>query len=388
MTTVRRRYRSFVVGLVGITFASPWSASAAQATRQPPARTARLVLEIGEDMGGDEYTFSRLTRVAAARGGRIYALDMADKTVKVYDPSGKFLRAIGREGQGPGEFNAPAELRLDDSTLTVTDFMQRRASTFTLDGTHLRTRSFPSLANGEFINTVLEVRGGALLGISSVGASSGPGPVPQNRSYVHVTVHRPPTPHVDTLASIRSTVVTWYHARGFGVFESGFGDGGAWALAGDSLLAVVDGYTGAVRWFAFDGRGVHLVRSGSLGQRGRPVTPQDMAGIETRWRERYKKSDLAKAEVKFSGAPTHWSVATRAVLGDDGALWVGGPPSGAMPSGRTAVWSVFAPGATTPYPVALPADFTLTAVRAGRAYGYAQSDLDAPVVRVYELERR
>jgi len=40
-------------------------------------------------------------------GGRIYILDSEESQVKVFDFTGKFIRAIGRRGKGPGEFSRP-----------------------------------------------------------------------------------------------------------------------------------------------------------------------------------------------------------------------------------------------------------------------------------------
>ncbi|MGD2246749.1 MAG: 6-bladed beta-propeller [Candidatus Aminicenantes bacterium] len=43
------------------------------------------------------------SQVEEGPDGNIYVYDMADSTIKVYSPDGKYLRRIGGQGQGPGE---------------------------------------------------------------------------------------------------------------------------------------------------------------------------------------------------------------------------------------------------------------------------------------------
>jgi len=61
-------------------------------------------------------------------GGRIYILDSDECQVKVFDFTGKFVRAIGRRGKGPGEFNRPEGLFIDQSSklIGVADTGNRR----------------------------------------------------------------------------------------------------------------------------------------------------------------------------------------------------------------------------------------------------------------------
>jgi hypothetical protein len=70
--------------------------------------------------------------------GNIYIEDGSDMTIKVFDAQGKYLRAIGRKGNGPGEFGQIADLAvLPDGRLLVTDFETRRTSFFNPEGQFL-----------------------------------------------------------------------------------------------------------------------------------------------------------------------------------------------------------------------------------------------------------
>ncbi len=63
----------------------------------------------GFDAGEDEF-FGVIGDVMVDAQNNFYVLDSQLSEVKVYDPSGAWLRTIGREGEGPGEFRRPVDL--------------------------------------------------------------------------------------------------------------------------------------------------------------------------------------------------------------------------------------------------------------------------------------
>ena len=68
-----------------------------------PARKIEFVrdLVIGDDDADGAAIFSRITDVAVDSRGRII---IADHVVRMFDSDGVFVRAIGSEGEGPGEY--------------------------------------------------------------------------------------------------------------------------------------------------------------------------------------------------------------------------------------------------------------------------------------------
>lgn len=65
----------------------------------------------------------------------ILALDPKGCQLLVFDEKGRFLRRIGRQGQGPGEFGLPMTMCLDPAGhIHVADSHMRRINTFTDDG--------------------------------------------------------------------------------------------------------------------------------------------------------------------------------------------------------------------------------------------------------------
>ena len=95
-----------------------------------------LVDELTIGRGADDNSrFAELRSVQADSEGCLYALDGRDCLIKVFDPEGRFLRTIGKKGQGPGEFSAPSRIILTlHDEIAVLDVGNRRLSFFNRDG--------------------------------------------------------------------------------------------------------------------------------------------------------------------------------------------------------------------------------------------------------------
>jgi hypothetical protein len=74
--------------------------------------------------------------------GRIVVPDFS--RLMFYDQTGRFLRAVGRRGQGPGEFTQIREIcQLQGDTLLVVDYSDGRVTVWTPQGEHVRTYPRP-----------------------------------------------------------------------------------------------------------------------------------------------------------------------------------------------------------------------------------------------------
>ncbi len=69
--------------------------------------------------------------------GFVYVVDTKPTVIKVFDDSGRFVRTIGREGAGPGEFRM-ALIAVRAGRLLVHDPMASRVSLFDTSGTFVR----------------------------------------------------------------------------------------------------------------------------------------------------------------------------------------------------------------------------------------------------------
>ncbi len=86
-----------------------------------------ITFDLEEDLsiGNEEdenYMFYRASLGAVDSDGNILVLDRGNFRIQKYDRNGKYLKSIGRQGQGPGEFERPDTLYLDsDDNLYVED---------------------------------------------------------------------------------------------------------------------------------------------------------------------------------------------------------------------------------------------------------------------------
>jgi len=93
-------------------------------------------------------------RLAVDAQGNTYIEDDSDMAIKVFDQAGKFLRAIGRKGAGPGEFTVIGDIiPLPDGKLLVTDFQARRTSFFGSEGQFLGSLQWKKNFLGTYLAT-------------------------------------------------------------------------------------------------------------------------------------------------------------------------------------------------------------------------------------------
>jgi len=109
----------------------------------PPKGTpTKLVLEELYSVGGGdkpEESFADISALDVRKDGTVYVLDMKDSRVKVFDAQGKFVRAFGKAGQGPGELNQPVGILITpENEVLVEDALNQRLAIFSLEGTFIR----------------------------------------------------------------------------------------------------------------------------------------------------------------------------------------------------------------------------------------------------------
>jgi len=99
-------------------------------------------LSIGEAEGGEEYMFSQIRGIAVDDEERIYVADRKESHIKVFDKTGKYLRTVGRKGQGPGEIGGPRSVSItSENEIMVPDLFIRRLAFFTLEGEFIKNIS-------------------------------------------------------------------------------------------------------------------------------------------------------------------------------------------------------------------------------------------------------
>ncbi len=101
---------------------------------------AQLTEEIscGEESGPPQGVLNNPSKIRVDAQGNIYVLDVGDVNIKVYDPAGRFVRAIGRKGQGPGEFGFLSDFDLmSKERIAAFDTLLARVSILTVEGRYL-----------------------------------------------------------------------------------------------------------------------------------------------------------------------------------------------------------------------------------------------------------
>ena len=86
--------------------------------------TARLVeeLRIGAPDGPAELSFASVNELTVGPDGSVHLYDEQASAVRSFDSTGAFLRTIGREGEGPGEFSGLRALQaLPDGRVALLD---------------------------------------------------------------------------------------------------------------------------------------------------------------------------------------------------------------------------------------------------------------------------
>jgi len=71
-------------------------------------------LSIGNEKD-ENYMFYRVRDIEVDEQGNIFVADMSNHRIQKFDKYGKYLHTIGRKGQGPGEFERPWKVRVDNN---------------------------------------------------------------------------------------------------------------------------------------------------------------------------------------------------------------------------------------------------------------------------------
>lgn len=73
--------------------------------------------------------------VRVGKGGSVFVLDLGDTCIRMFNAQGKFVRQIGRKGQGPGEYDMPISFDIGAADeIFVFDGANLRATRFDKEG--------------------------------------------------------------------------------------------------------------------------------------------------------------------------------------------------------------------------------------------------------------
>ena len=96
---------------------------------QYPDRTVEFLEEVTFGSEEDEVLLGNPAYFSVRSNGNVYIGDFSEKNIKVYNSEGDYIKTVGKEGQGPGEFQTSPILRfLEDGRMLALDMISRRCS--------------------------------------------------------------------------------------------------------------------------------------------------------------------------------------------------------------------------------------------------------------------
>ena len=114
-----------------------------------------LAFSIGREEGEDWELLAGVRQVAFDRNENLYVLDSNNQRVLVFDPNGRFLRQIGKKGEGPGELMSPLGMTVTPADEVIVSDLGRQAySIFKTDGTFVRNVTLETTDFGAFSSQI------------------------------------------------------------------------------------------------------------------------------------------------------------------------------------------------------------------------------------------
>lgn len=155
----------------------------------------RFVPEITIDDSSlpEDYVFVGFGSLAVDTDGNVYYLDSQANNIKKFNASGAFLKVIGREGYGPGEFNHPSRLTCSKDRIIVWEMMNMRFSLLTLDGEFIKSVRHSSIEEGNVMRFRALPDGKILLELEKIYRD------PKKPQDISIELYSPGMEHIKTI---------------------------------------------------------------------------------------------------------------------------------------------------------------------------------------------
>jgi hypothetical protein len=335
------------------------------------------VLRIGNTIGDEQAQLYRVGDVTRLSDGRILVANSGANEIGVYSPTGDFIRAIGREGPGPGEFTDPRRLWvLPGDTLVVADWT--RISVFDSTGQFLRSDIFgpwpiwDRFPDGSFLRLVIP-----------------PGKDPFLPGYFHpdyaVVRARADESEADTLAFVAGDeMYRWSSASGgIASFRSPFGRTRTAVAHGDSIFTG-DGSAFEIQDLDENGGLVRIIRRSAEPE---PVTDSAIQAFEAAILERTEREDLRRERNRMFSEwtyPPFQPSYDRLLLDGLGNLWV--RHYSAAPGPRVE-WTVFNSDGRWLGVIPMPGGMTVKEIGSDYVLGVWTGEFGVEYVNLYALNK-
>lgn len=338
------------------------------------------LLEIGAAEGDPSYQLFRVFSAARLGDGRIVVANGGTHELRFYDETGGFIRAVGREGGGPGEFrNLASVSKFADDSLVVWDWGNSRLTFY--DGQGNLARSVNLLLGVGLPLPVGILADGQLLVISIGLPSPGRSGVLQDSASLYRY-----SADGEPLDSLIHFAYSDLHVRsgdeGLSVMRIPFG-------ATTQVAALSDGFylgnpaTYEIRHYAADGTLRRVIRREHT---KRPVTPADIERYKERRLELTGEPDARarlRRDLDALPYPETMPAYSRIAVDAEGNLWVAEYVSPGEP-GR---WTVFDSGGRMIATLETPPGFAVHEIGSDCLLGRWLDEMEVEHVQVFRLAK-
>lgn len=338
-------------------------------------------LTIGETEGTEEYELYNVISAFRVSGGEIVVACRGTNELRFFDSAGSYLRAVGREGGGPGEFrNMFSMWRMGSDSLAVFEYGNARVSVLSDDGQFGRVIKFDQVPGRPTPIPVGPFSDGSFLGRAHMLGDEEPVSEEIHRGTVlfvrwsgegellDTEVSRPDGERYHGTVSGRSIMRSPPFSREFGVVASA----DAW-------------YYGSMDRFEIEEYSPEgdLRRIFRREVENRPVTPELEGELRDWALERYSRMPAPVLDWIMSMPVPETMPAHGAdiAMDDDGNLWVS---EYRLPTEQPS-WAVFDPEGRFLGVVDTPANGFVTHIGSDFVLGVWQDELDVEQVRMYRI---
>jgi hypothetical protein len=335
-------------------------------------------LDIGVVEGAPEYQLYRVFDALGLNDGRIAVVNQGSSEIRFYDRRGLYDGAVGREGDGPGEFRGLTAAWQDGDSLLAWDDELQRFSIFESDGSFVRSFQLsPVLMNAP---QVLGPVGHAI-----------------HVAYHHLTIE-PPGLTPQTLYHIRydrgGNVIDTLHAYPYGTYGPigrpedymagrTLFEARTTMVAADDRVYVATGDAPEVHVLDADGRLMEIVR---WPDGDRAVRPEQVDRLRQERIARTRNPEARRfALLSIDEVPVSEQFPAVADLrvDDVGSLWVREYPRPG--SGPVRAWLVFGRDRALVCRAQVQAGFAITRIQRGLLFGLEEDESDVEHVRAYRF---
>ncbi len=340
-------------------------------------------------IGGDGEAGGALFQVTDAMrlsDGRIVVASAGTQQVRIHGADGRLLRAIGRAGEGPGEFRAPFWLGLlRGDSIAAWDVALRRFSIFTPAGDFARAVT-PSGVRGVFPQAVGVLPDGRFVLAASTGSQPLPPPGQARRDTVAYVAIGATGAVVDTLGRFPGAemIAVGTPSTGFLLRPLPFGRQTVAALQ-DGRLYVGTGDRYEIAAYDLGGELRAVFRA------DRPAVPVTRQDVRDYRRTLVTLGGDAQANARgaklLEDAPVPATMPAMTALEVDSAgnLWVQEPQKPGDAGGSA--WTLIAPDGHVRGMVRLPAGLVVKQIGSDWVLGVVVDEDQVEHVRVYRLTR-